>query len=268
MALGWGDNAWGDDTWGGTIPVTGNQAISNVGTASPVVSVAVTGVGASGAVGTVVQNQSITEIGDLAVASVGTVGASVTVALTGVSASGLNGTAWGEGAWGSGFWGGTNVGFGYGFDVTGVSATGTVGNVLVAERLIALTGVGASGEVGSVVNAFSNTLTGVAAAGNVGTVVATNTLGITGNSALGEVTGPIVPLNSNQAQAYVGTVTYEITVELTGVGSTGTVGTMSTPRTFGLTGNGATGNVGDVTAVYWKLISDKQSTVWQNINTS
>jgi len=77
-----------------------------------------------------------------------------------------------------------------------------------------------------------------------------------------------VPLNSNQALASVGTVTYEIAVELSGVGSTGAVGTLGTPRTFGLTGNGATGSVGDVVAVYWKIIDDNQSTVWQNINTS
>jgi hypothetical protein len=111
-------------------------------------------------------------------------------------------------------------------------------------------------------------LTGTAATGDVGTVVATNTLGITGNTAQGLIGGPIVPLNSNQALAFVGTVTYEIVVELTGVGSTGAVGTMGTPRTFGLTGNGATGSIGSVVAVYWKLIDDKQSTVWQNINTS
>jgi hypothetical protein len=82
------------------------------------------------------------------------------------------------------------------------------------------------------------------------------------------VGGPIVPLNSNQALAFVGTVVFDTTVELSGVGSTGAVGTMDAPRTFGLTGNGATGSVGSVVAVYWKIIDDKQSTVWQNINTS
>jgi hypothetical protein len=80
------------------------------------------------------------------------------------------------------------------------------------------------------------------------------------------VGGPIVPLNSNQALAFVGTVTPERTVELTGVGSTGAVGTMGTPRTLGLTGNGATGSVGSVVAVYWRLIDDKQSNVWQLID--
>jgi len=67
MALGWGGDAWGDNTWGGTIPVTGNQAVSTVGTASPIVSVAITGVGASGAVGTVTQSQSAAEVDSLAV---------------------------------------------------------------------------------------------------------------------------------------------------------------------------------------------------------
>jgi hypothetical protein len=30
----------------------------------------------------------------------------------------------------------------------------------------------------------------------------------------------------------------------------------------------ARGSAGNVVAVYWKLIDDNQSTIWQNINTS
>ena len=268
MALGWGDDAWGDNTWGGTIPVTGNQAVSTVGTASPIVSVAITGVGASGAVGTVVQSQSAAEIGDLAVASVGTVGASVTVALTGVSATGLNGFPWGSGTWGSEVWGGTNVGFIEEYSGAGVSAAGAVGSVTVAERFIAITGVSASGAVGTVVSINVMALTGVGSVGSVDTVAVISTLGLTGNEAFGQASQIIVPLNSNQALASVGTVVYGLTVGLTGVSASGAIGTMGVIRTHSATGNLARGSAGNVVAVYWKLIDDNQSTIWQNINTS
>ncbi len=49
MALGWGDNTWGEYGYGGAIPISGNQADAAVGTASPVVLIALTGVSASGA---------------------------------------------------------------------------------------------------------------------------------------------------------------------------------------------------------------------------
>jgi hypothetical protein len=119
-----------------------------------------------------------------------------------------------------------------------------------------------------VVNGYSKDLTGVGAAGDVGTTGVSSTLGITGNLAYGQVSQVIVPLNSNQALAFVGTVVQGVSVGLSGVGAAGNVGNFATPRTFGLTGNRATGSVGDVVAVYWKIIDDNQSTVWQNINTS
>jgi len=55
---------------------------------------------------------------------------------------------------------------------------------------------------------------------------------------------------------------------LTGISASGALGTMGLIRTHSLTGNSARGSAGDVVAVYWKLIDDNQSTVWQNINTS
>jgi hypothetical protein len=111
-------------------------------------------------------------------------------------------------------------------------------------------------------------LTGIGSAGSVGTVAVTNTLGLTGNEAFGQVNQIIVPLNSNQALAFVGTVLNVTTVELTGISASGALGTMGLIRTHSLTGNSARGSAGDVVAVYWKLIDDNQSTIWQNINTS
>jgi hypothetical protein len=111
-------------------------------------------------------------------------------------------------------------------------------------------------------------LTGVGSAGSVGTVGVANTLGLTGNEAFGQASQVIVPVNSNQALASVGTVEPVITIELTGLSASGALGTMGLIRTHSLTGNSATGSTGNVVAVYWKLIDDNQSTIWQNINTS
>jgi len=268
MALGWGDDAWGDNGWGGAIPVTGNEAVSTIGAVTSIVSVAITGVNASGAVGTVVQSQSISKIGNLATALVGTVEASVTVAITGVGAVGLVGFSWGQGAWGDNPWGGSSLGFAEEYSGAGVNAVGDVGSVTVAERFIAITGVSASGVAGTVAGLYAMELTGVGSVSDVGTVGVANTLGLTGNEAFGQVNQIIVPLNSNQALASVGTVVFDMTVELSGVGSTGDIGTMGVIRTHSLTGNLASGGAGNVVAVYWKLIDDSQSTIWQNINTS
>lgn len=269
MALGWGDNTWGEYGWGGAVATSGNQADAAVGTASPVVLIALTGVSASGAVSSVVPTKSVTELGDIAIATVGTVGASVTVALTGVGATGLIGFGWGADTWGSNVWGGYSVGFGNGYPITGAAATGAVGSVAPGARTIALTGISASGAVGSVVHAKTVVLSGVVAAGAVGTLGVASTKAISGNIAYGQVNQVIVPLNSNAAVGYVGTVSVgERTVALTGVSSSGQVNTMGVPRSLGLTGNSARGNVGNVTAVYWKIIDDNQPTTWQNINTS
>jgi len=268
MALGWGDNTWGDYGWGGAIPISGNQAAAAVGTPVFDISVALSGISALGNVDSVTFSKSVAEDSNLAIAAVGTVEASVTLALTGVSAVGLVGFGWGQGAWGDNVWGGYSVGFGNEYGITGVNATGAVGSVIVAERFIAITGVSASGAVDSVVQSVDKALTGATATGDVDTVGVANTLGLTGNEAFGQVNQIILPLNSNQALASVGTVVFDMTVELSGVGSTGDIGTMGVIRTHSLTGNLANGGAGNLVAVYWKLIDDNQSTIWQNINTS
>ena len=66
----------------------------------------------------------------------------------------------------------------------------------------------------------------------------------------------------------VGSVTYSLTINLTGVAGRGAVGTVGLgARTFGLTGNAATGNVGTPVAVYWKPINTEQTPSWTQINT-
>jgi ApaG protein len=76
--------------------------------------------------------------------------------------------------------------------------------------------------------------------------------------ALGVADRVIVPLPSNQADGAVGSVSYELVIELTGNASTAAVGSVGVAeRTFGLTGNQAQGYVGTLIAVYWKIIDEK-----------
>ena len=69
-----------------------------------------------------------------------------------------------------------------------VGAKYTIGNVSVAERLIALTGVSASGLIGDEVPVKALALTGVSAAGTAGTMsVGARLVAITGSQAMGNV---------------------------------------------------------------------------------
>jgi hypothetical protein len=73
---------------------------------------------------------------------------------------------------------------------------------------------------------------------------------------------------SDFATGNVGSVTYSLTINLTGVAGRGAVGTVGLgARTFGLTGNAATGNVGTPIAVYWRPINTEQTPSWTQINT-
>ena len=110
-------------------------------------------------------------------------------------------------------------------------------------------------------------LTGVSAAGAVGTVVRSASVALTGVQALGVADIFIVPLLSNQAEGAVGSVGYELVIELTGNASSAAVESVGVgARTFGLTGNQAQGYVGTLIAVYWKIIDDSQTPNWQNIS--
>lgn len=162
-------------------------------------------------------------------------GQTVVVALTGVQASGAVGTAavaersfalTGVELYGDE--GGVGE-YGIGATIVHVEAYGYVGTVGVAERSIALTGVGATGAAGTV--SFTPTPTGLQAVGSVGAVVISQTVALTGVSASGSV-GDVTETNSPtedgvQAAGAVGTVTMgERFVALNGVSARGQAGTM------------------------------------------
>ena len=180
------------------------------------VDVDVTGVEATGAVGTVTVTATI----------------NVNTDVTGVEATGAVGTAT------------VTATINVNTDVTGVEATGAVGTATVTTGSVAaLTGVEATGAVGTATADTSSNIdvdvTGVEATGAVGTATVT--------------TGSVVALTGVEATSAVGTVTVtattDVDVDVTGVEATGAVGTVTITENTGVdvTGVEATGAVGTVT---------------------
>ena len=214
------------------------------------VDVDVTGVEATGAVGT-------------ATVTTGSV-----VALTGVEATGAVGTVTVVTA--------TNVDV----DVTGVAATGAVGTTTVTTgSVVALTGVAATGAVGTVtITATTNVnidVTGVEATGAVGTVTvientATTVTGVQTTTALGSVsivTGAVVALTGVEATGAVGTATVELntSISVTGVQATTALGSVTALSTVIVPITGLVAYARTSTANVWGLIDSSQTPSWDTI---
>lgn len=227
---------------------------------SPDVTASVTGVSATGAVGTAVAVGDAAadatgvsgtgEVGDVTVST----GTNVDVPVTGVEATGQAGTADATGDATA--------------DATGVSATGDVGTVTVSTGTNVtadVTGVSASGEVGTATATGDATAdaTGVSGSGEVGTVTVVIsvdvTVSVTGVEATGQVgtavaTGDAaVDATGVSSTGQVGTVTAfaDVTADATGVSATGEAGTAYaiTDATGDVTGVEAAGQAGGVSVV-------------------
>lgn len=186
------------------------------GAPSANVSVALTGVSGTGAVGTLVDSISYALTGNAATGSLGNVGDAISYALTGNQATGAVGT----------------LGRAITYGLTGVAGSGAVGSVSSGTGgSAALTGVSGTGSVGTVVSSVSYALTGVAGTGSVGSVSRSQAL--TGVNATGAV----------------GTPVSAISVALTGVLGSGSVGSVQDAGNIikALSGVSATGSVGTVT---------------------
>lgn len=226
-------------------PITGNAGTSAVGSVTPNTTVALTGVAGTSAVGSVTPSTSVALTGVTGTGAAGTVAPSTSVALTGVAGTGAAGTVTPN----------TTVA------LTGVAGTSAVGTV-APSTTIGLTGVSATGAVGTVTPSGGDggnvtvALTGVSATGSVGSVTPSTTValtGVAGASAVGSVTpSAAVALTGVAGTAAVGSVTPSTTVALTGVAGTSAVGSVSVLAsgdvTVALTGVGATASVGSVTA--------------------
>ena len=136
MALGpWDTGTWDDALWD-SLPITGNDATGSPGSVGVGArTVALTGVQATGAVGTQTPSEDTALTGNAATGAVGTVTPSTTIALTGVQATGQVGTE----------------GDGLTIALTGVQATGQVGTVSHGGVSFELTGVEATGTAGNVI---------------------------------------------------------------------------------------------------------------------
>ena len=136
MAQGpWDTGTWDDAYWD-SLPITGNAATGSPGSVGVGArTVALTGVQATGAVGTQTPSEDTALTGNAATGAAGSVTPSTTIALTGVQATGQVGTESSgttialTGVQATGQVGTVSHG-GISFDLTGVEATGTAGNVI------------------------------------------------------------------------------------------------------------------------------------------
>ena len=136
------------------VALTGVQASGAVGTVvyAPLVTVAITGVGAVGAVGNVTESSEVGLNGAQAAGQPGSIG------VLGIEAG-----------------------------IQGAQAAGAVGTISSVEFFVVLTGVQAVGDVGNVTETNNPTEDGVVANGSVGSVGSSRTVAITVVQARGQV---------------------------------------------------------------------------------
>ena len=233
----WGYETWGFGPWGGPLDVT----------------VAITGVEASGAVGALIPSASEDEDGDVATGSVGTVGVSVSKAITGVAAAGAVESVVNSST----------------VALTGTTASGLLG-AFALSHTNSVTGVSAEGAAGTVSDKGIGTdITGDAAAGSIGTVTQSVQVALSGVEAVGQAGHMIVPLSPLTADGSVGSVQFEFSFGLTSAAIESSVGSLGlADRTLALTGVSAAGSVGTLIPVYWELIDDSQNANWVAINST
>lgn len=233
----WGYETWGFGPWGGPLDIT----------------VAITGVAASGAVGALAPSETLNASGDDAIGSVGTVGVNASKAITGVSAAGAVGSVVNSST----------------IALTGTTASGLVG-LLGSSRVVAITGVAAEGAAGTVSDKGIGTdITGNAATGAVGTVTQSVQIALSGVEAAGQAGYLIVPLSPLTADGSVGSVQFEFSFGLTSAAIESAVGSLGlADRTLALTGVSAGGSVGTLIPVYWQLIDDSENANWIAINST
>lgn len=233
ISASWGTNTWGLDAWGGV----SKQAFGSVGVLGYVPQL--TGVSASGNVGSVIPSRTVAITGNAASGTVGTTAVSNTVSLS---------SRWGINPWGYSTWGG------------GIVATGATGSVIYAPEL---KGVTATANVGTVTASYTRALTSVSATGDKGSLTVSSTANVnnTGLLITGSVWSFIPVISGVTAAGNVGNLTPSISVAIGGAWGSSSwgynswgsglviTGSVNTP-TYSpiLSGASATADVGSVTA--------------------
>lgn len=209
-----------------TVGLTGVSGTSAVGTVGVSHDQALTGVAGTSAVGTVVPNTSKALTGNAGTSAVGSVTPSTAVALT------------------------------------GVAGTAAAGNVSTgSDVVVGLTGVGATAAVGTLAPSTSVALTGNAGTGQIGTLAPDHAQALTGNAgttAVGSVSpSTAVALTGNQATAQVGNVGVQgdVTVALTGVQATAQVGSLFVDTAVDVPrrGGGTSKKLGKRPPYWWEI---------------
>ena len=161
---------------------------------------------------------------------------------------------WGTLDWGENGWGTVESAV---FNLTGLSATASVGSLTIADQVMGLTGLSAQTADGSLSIVVDNTLTltGLSAQTAVGSITPEDVMGLTGLSATSAV-GSISPadvmgVTGLSAQTTLGSVTITsnpVTV-LTGVSATSSIGSVTISNITGatLTGLSSTSAIGSLT---------------------
>lgn len=183
---------------GGTPALTGVAATGAVGTQLPQIAVPLTGVAATGAVGTQLPQIATPLTGVAATGAVGSAAPVLTVALTGIVATGAVGTM-------------TAPAGDITLPISGVGATGAVG-ALTPTLITALSGVAGTAAVGTLQPVTARDVTGVQGSVGQGTLLPSSSTSLTGvvaTGAVGDLTAP-----------------GDVTVALTGVGAVGAVGSL------------------------------------------
>lgn len=195
------------------------------------VTVALTGVSATGAAGALGPSNVVALPG---VAGTGQVGS-----LTAANAPPLVGNA-ATGAVGS-------LSVGNATPLAGVAGTGAVG-VLAPSNTVGVTGNAGAGAVGSLKSGISAALPGLNAVGSVGAFSPGTSIVMLGNQGTGQV------------GALTATAGSDVTVALTGVQALGQVGVLVSDIARILTGNSATGQIGTLTPNAVRTLSGNQVT--------
>jgi hypothetical protein len=225
---------------GGTVPpataitlaLTGVSATSAVGSVTPSFTIPTTGAAATGAVGTLTPSSAVGLTGNGSTSAAGTVVPAFSLSITGDAAGSAVGSAV----------------VSFALALSGAASSSSVGNLAAVTGLTGNSGTGSAGSTGP---QFAIGLTGAAASSAVGSMLTVSSAALTGDGATGSV-GTLGPgmsfaLTGAAASAAVGTVAPVFALALTGDSATGSAGSLVPGTTVGLTGMGAAGAAGNVT---------------------
>ena len=238
----WGENTWGSNSWQSGVSLATLTGVSSTASLGTVDAFPEQGWG-SDTWGFENWGESSIDVTVSGVAGTTSIG-SVTVTAE------IN-TGWGRAAWNDDAWGiqGDIL-------LEGVSATASVGSLVVGD-ILGLTGQSATASIGSptIVGDITQSLTGVSATSSVGSISPADVMGLTGQSATSSV-GSISPADvigvsgvsaTTTVNAAGTNITSNPTILPTGLSVTASVGTISPADVIGLTGVSATVNVGTLT---------------------